>query len=122
MAKTKAMIGVLIEPVELYVIIGWSTKFMVIEGIVMQFRGIMSTAIVVLFSSESSVNYTFGAVGKEIDKYEFQPFDFLIFHILFSHTIKYSDNIPIRSSIVEAVWVVSLAWLEVDCLQLFVIA
>jgi hypothetical protein len=108
------MIGVLIKSIKLNIIISWSTKFMVIKGIVMQFRGIMPTAIVILLSCESCINKSFVAIRKVIDKYKLQSVDLLAFDVFFSHTVKNPNDLPIRSSFTGAIWDVSLAWLEVN--------
>jgi hypothetical protein len=77
----------------------------------------MPTAIVVLLSGESSVNEAFVAIRKEIDKNKFESFDFLAFYILFSHGVKNSNDLPIRSSFIEAIWDVSLVWwMEINVL------
>lgn len=61
-ANAKAMIGMLIKSVELNIIIGWSSKFMEVKSIVMQFRGIMTAAIVVFICREPSVDDAIGSI------------------------------------------------------------
>lgn len=68
----------LIKSVELNIIIGWSSKFMEVKSIVMQFRGIMTAAIVVFICREPSVDDAIGSIMQEVNKNKFKSFNFFI--------------------------------------------